>query len=95
MTRKIINIQQSHAINVSYKQVEDLRIVHIKKGDNQITIGFGNTSNAEKQSFQFGFQYTHVYLHITHQPIITSPNSTCVINRIKKREKVTHKRKMQ
>lgn len=31
MTRKIIKIQQSLAINVSYKQVEDLRIVHIKK----------------------------------------------------------------
>ena len=31
MIRKIIKIQQSHAINVSYKQVEDLRIVHIKK----------------------------------------------------------------
>lgn len=31
MIRKIIKIQQSHAINVSYKQVKDLRIVHIKK----------------------------------------------------------------
>ena len=31
MIRKTIKIQQSHAINVSYKQVEDLRIVHIKK----------------------------------------------------------------
>ena len=46
MIRKIIKIQQSHAINVSYKQVKDLRVVHIKKGDNEITIGFGNTSNA-------------------------------------------------
>lgn len=31
MTSKLIKIQQSHAINVSYKQVEDLRIIHIKK----------------------------------------------------------------
>lgn len=31
MIRKIIKTQQSHAINVSYKQVEDLRIVSIKK----------------------------------------------------------------
>lgn len=31
MIRKIIKTQQSHAINVSFKQVEDLRIVSIKK----------------------------------------------------------------
>ena len=39
MIRKIIKIQQSHAINVSYKQVEDLRIVHIKKVMNRLPLG--------------------------------------------------------
>ena len=39
MTRKIIKIQQSHAINVSYKQVEDLRIVHIKKVITRLPLG--------------------------------------------------------
>ena len=39
MTRKIIKIQQSLAINVSYKKVEDLRIVHIKKVITRLPLG--------------------------------------------------------
>ena len=39
MIRKIIKIQQSHAINVSYKQVEDLRVVHIKKVITRLPLG--------------------------------------------------------
>ena len=39
MIRKIIKIQQSHAINVSYKQVKDLRVVHIKKVITRLPLG--------------------------------------------------------
>ena len=66
MIRKIIKIQQSHAINVSYKHVEDLRVVHIKKVITRLPLGLEMHRMHENKIFSIQISvHPHLTAHHT------------------------------